>query len=484
MEKINQKSVFSNLIWRFLERSGAQIVTFVVSIILARLLDPAVYGTIALVMVFTTILQVFVDSGFGTALIQKKDSDDLDFSTVFYFNIVLCVVLYGAMFLLAPLIANFYKHPELTPVIRVLSIVVLISGVKGIQIAYVSKHLMFRKFFWATLIGTVTAAGVGVFMAYKGYGIWALVVQNIVNQAIDTIILWIVVKWRPKWMFSFKRLKRLFSYGWKLLVSALLDTIYNEAQALIIGRKYSTEDLAYYNKGRQFPQVIVTNINTSIDSVLLPTLSSEQENKERVKQMTKRAITVSCFVMMPLMVGLSVCAESFVHVLLTDKWLPCVFFLRIFCVTFAFYPVHTANLNAMKAMGRSDYFLILEIIKKGIGMTVLLITMWISVEAMAWSLLFTTVTSLIINSWPNRKLLGYGILEQIKDILPSILLAAFMGAVVYYIGFTNGMGLWTLIKQVVVGFSIYTLLAVIFKMSPYIYIRNLLVSFVKGRKHE
>ena len=473
MPEVNRKTVASNLIWRLLERFGAQIVAFIVSIILARLLDPVVYGTVALITVFTTLLQVFVDSGFGTALIQKKDADDLDFSTVFFFNVVVCSLLYLAMFFLAPLIASFYNNPELVPLIRVLSIVLIISGVKGIQISYVSKNLMFKKFFWATLIGTIISAIISIIMAYNGFGVWALIAQNLINQAIDALILWIIVKWRPKLMFSFKRLKVLFSFGWKLLASGLLDTGYRELRALIIGKKYSSEDLAYYNKGQQFPQLIVTNINSSIDSVLLPSMSSVQNDRDRVKAMTKKAIMISTFIMMPMMVGLAMCAESIVVLLLTEKWLPCVFFLRIFCITFAFYPIHTANLNAMKAMGRSDYFLRLEIIKKAIGLALLFATMWISIEAMAWSLLVSTVAGVIINTWPNKKLLNYGLFEQLLDMLPSVLLSVVMGAVVYLIGYFNGIGTLTLVKQVLFGITIYFLGSSLFKLKPCEYLKSL-----------
>ena len=358
---MSSTNVITNFFWRFLERCGAQGVTFIVSIVLARLLDPTVYGTVALVTIFTTIMQVFVDSGMGNALIQKKDADDLDFSSVFYFNMAMCSVLYLIMFFAAPFIASFYRMPELTAIVRVLSFVVVISGVKNVQQAYVSRHLMFKRFFFSTLGGTIGAAVIGIAMAYLGFGVWALVVQMLFNAAVDTTILWITVKWRPKKMFSFQRLKSLFSYGWKLLASSLIDTVYNDLRQLIIGKKYSSGDLAYYNQGKKFPQLIVTNINTSIDSVLLPTMSKAQDDMAAVRSMTRRAIKTSTFLMMPAMIGLAVCAEPLVQLILTEKWLPCVLFLRIFCITYAFYPIHTANLNAIKAMGRSDLFLKLEI---------------------------------------------------------------------------------------------------------------------------
>lgn len=479
-KKSNQ--VVNGLFWRFMERCGAQGVTFVVSLLLARILDPAVYGTIALVTVFTTIMQVFVDSGMGNALIQKKDADDLDFSTVFYFNIAMCTVLYLIMFFASPLIASFYKMPELTPVVRVLSLVLIISGVKNVQQAYVSRHMLFKRFFFATLGGTIGAAAIGIFMAWRGFGVWALVAQHLFNTAVDTLILWITVKWRPKKMFSFERLKGLFSYGWKLLISKLLDTVYKELRQLLIGKIYSTSDLAYYNRANQFPHVIVNNINVSIDSVLFPTMSSVQDSVDKVREMTRRSIKVSTYVMMPIMMGLAVCAKPIVSLLLTDKWLPCVPFLRIFCFTYAFYPIHTANLNAIKAMGRSDLFLKLEVIKKIIGLVALLSTMWISVEAMAYSLLIVSVLSQIINSWPNNKLLDYHYGAQLKDMLPQIILSCIMGAVVYCVNFLSLSSIVTLVIQVPLGVLIYLLGSKLMHIDSMEYIIKVALSLLKKVK--
>ena len=477
---MNGKSITTNLIWRFLERCGAQGISFLVSIILARLIAPEAYGTIALVTVFTAIMQVFVDSGLGNALIQKKDADDLDYSTVFYFNFGVCIVLYGLMYLVAPVIAAFYEMPELTPVVRVLSLILIISGVKNIQQAYVSKNMLFKRFFFATIGGTLVSAIVGIVMAYMGYGVWALVAQNLVNATIDTVILWITVKWRPKLMFSFKRLKGLFSYGWKLLASALLDKVYAEIRQLIIGKMYTSSDLAFYNKGNQLPYMVVTNINTSIDSVLLPSLSSEQDDKTRIKAMTRRAIKTSTYVMAPLMMGLACTADVVVELLFTETWLPCVPYMQVFCITFIFYPIHTANLNAIKAMGRSDYFLKLEIVKKCIGIVVLILTMWYGPFIMCASEILLTFTSQIINASPNKKLLNYSIWEQWKDIAPGIILAGIMGVVVWMLGrvllFSN---IIMLMVQVMTGVVIYVLGSVLFKIESFEYLLSIVKKIVK-----
>ena len=472
-------NVMKNFLWRFAERSGAQIVTFIVSIILARLLSPKDYGTIALVTVFLAIMQVFVDSGLGSALIQKKNADDLDFSSVFIFNFIVCIILYILMFFAAPLIAKFYDDKNLVAIIRVISITILISGVKGIQQAYVSRNMLFKKFFFSTIGGTVFSAFLGIFMAYKGFGVWAIVAQQLSNTAIDTLILWITVEWRPKFIFSWKRLKSLLSFGWKLLISALLDTTYNNLRNLIIGKLYSPADLAFYNQGDKFPKVIITNINASIDSVLLPTMSREQDNKDKVKSMTRRAIKTSTYLMAPMMMGLAFCSNNIVRLVLTEKWIECVPYLRIFCITYMFWPLHTANLNAINSLGRSDWFLRLEIIKKIMGLTVLLLTMWHGVMVMAYSLLLTSVLSQIINSWPNRKLINYSYIEQLQDILPSILISVFMGICVSLVNIFKLPILIKLIIQIILGVLIYISMSEFLKLESYKYIKNIAKSLIK-----
>ena len=478
----NGQKVFSNLIWRFLERFGSQLVSMAVQIILARMLDPAVFGTVAKVTLITSILLVFVDSGMANSLIQKKNPDDLDYSSVFYFNVVFCLVLYALLFAFAPLIAKGYKDGQLTAIIRVLGLTVVVAGVKNVQQAYVSKTLQFKRFFFATLGGTILSAAVGITMVYMDFGVWALVAQQLTNVTVNTAILWLTVGWKPKKMFSFERLKGLLNYGWKLLASGLLDTVYNKLREIIIAVKYTDADLAFYNRGNYIPNILVENINSSIDSVLLPVLSDKQDSAEAVREMTRRAIKVSTYVMMPLMMGLAVCAEPFVRFLLTEKWLPCVPYLRIFCFSYAFYPLHTANLNAIKAVGRSDMFLKLEIIKKVIGVLVLLATMNYGVYVMALSLLFTSVLAQIINSWPNKKLLGYSYPAQLRDMLPAIALSCVMGAVVYPIQLLGFGDLPTLLIQVAVGAGVYIGLSALFKVDTFGYILSVAKKLLRKNK--
>lgn len=479
---MKKSKVITNFIWRFAERLGAQGVSFIVSIILARLLEPEVYGTVALVTVITTIFQVFVDSGMGNALIQKKDADNLDFSSVFYFNFTVCIILYFGMWIMAPFIATFYEMPELTPLVRVISLTLIISGVKNVQQAYVSRNLLFKKFFFSTLGGTIFSAFLGIWMAYRGLGPWALVAQQLSNAAIDTLILWLTVKWRPQLVFSFFRLRELFAFGWKLLASSLLDTIYNNLRSLIIGKLYSSADLAYYNKGKQFPNLFVANINTSIDSVLLPIMSNEQDNREKVKSMTRRSIMVSTYIMAPFMMGLAFVATPLIRLLLTDMWLSCVPFLRIFCITYMFYPIHTANLNAIKAMGRSDLFLKLEIIKKVVGIVLLLSTMWFGVMAMTYSLLIGSVLSQIINSWPNKKLLGYSYLEQLKDTFPAICIAVVMGVCIFPLQLLPIPNVLILLFQVLLGVVIYLFTSAILKLESFVYLLEVLKPILVNMK--
>ena len=481
---MESKSIVNNMFWRLAERFGAQGVTLLVSIILARLLDPEVYGTVALITVITTILQVFLDGGFSTALIQKKDADDLDFSSVFYFNVVFGLMLYGLLFFTAPLIAQFYKMPELTPVIRVLGLTLIVFSLKSVQQAYVSRHMLFKKFFFATLGGTIGAAAVGITLAYLGFGVWALVAQHLFNMLVDTVILWFMVDWHPKRMFSWRRLRNMLSFGWKMLASGLLDTIYNDIRQLIIGRMYSSTDLAYYNQGIKYTQVVVTNINSSIDSILLPTMSNAQDNRSLVKSMTRRAIKTSTYIMMPMMMGIAVCATPLVELILTAKWLPCVPYMRIFCFTFAFYPIHTANLNAIKAVGRSDLFLKLEIIKKVIGTIVLVATIWFGPLIMAYSLLFTSITSQIINSWPNRKLLDYKYSEQLKDILPQIGLSCLMGGMVFCVTLFGLSDILTLLIQIPLGVIIYIVGSKVFHIDSFEYIISIAKQYMPKKKKE
>ncbi len=468
------RKITSNFGWKFAERICAQLVTFAVSIVLARLLEPSDYGEIALVTVFITLANVFVSDGLGNALIQKREADDIDFSTIFYANIVLSLLCYLLLFLLAPLVADFYDMPELCQIMRVLSIKIPLAAINSIQQAYVSRNLIFKKFFWATSIGTVGSAFVGIGMAYIGFGVWALVWQYLFNSIVDTIALWTIVRWRPKWLFSWERFKSLFSFGWKILVVGLLSTTYNEIRSLIIGKLYSSSDLAYYNKGNQFPHIFITNVNSTIISVLFPVVSQVQDDKERLKKYTQFSIRTSAFIMSPLMVGMACTADTIIGVLLTKKWLEAVPYLRIFCFSYLLLPMQTANIQAIKATGRSDIYLKVEIIKKTIGIVLLTLSLRFGVVAIALSAALSSVCSSVVNAFPNKVLIGYSYYEQILDLLPSVLMSLVMGVIVFAErGLPLPVGV-ILTIQVISGATIYVMLSALTKNKEYIAIRDLI----------
>ena len=480
MENNNVKNkVLSGLIWKFMERMSSQLVTFVVSIVLARLLDVASYGAIAIVNIFISLSNVFVVSGFSSSLIQKKDSDDLDFSSAFYFNIAFGVALYFVIYICAPVIASFYNLEILKDVLRFMGLNIIIVSANSVQQAYVSKHMLFKKFFISTFGATLVSGIEGIIAAYCGMGIWALALQYTLNTLLATIILWFTVKWRPKFIFSIKSVGRLFSYGWKLLLSSLLDTGANEIRSLIIGKMYTSTILAFYNKGKSFPSLVVTNIDSSIQSVLFPAISSVQDDKESVKAMTRRSIRVSSFIMFPLMVGLAFVARPFINLLLTEKWLGCVIYLQIYCFIYAFMPIHTSNLQAIKAMGRSDIYLKLEIIKKIIGISSLLISMRYGVLAIALSAVINTIISSFINAFPNKKLINYGYTEQVKDLLNGILPLSMMAVGVYLVGRLPVADFPLMIIQILVGVVLYIVVSFVSKNESFNYVLSILKGFIR-----
>lgn len=474
MEGNIKNKIFSGLFWKFGERITAQAVSLIVSIILARLLSPDDYGVVALIMIFITFANVFVVNGFGSALIQKKDADELDFSSVFYVNIFISLIIYLLIFVASPFIAGFYNMPILNVALRILGLRIIIAAVNSVQQAYVARNMMFKRFFWSTLFGTVVSGVVGIWMAYKGFGLWSLVFQYLTNTFVDTIVLWFTVKWRPLLKCSFERAKGLISYGWKLLVSALIDTGYMQLRNLIIGKLYTAEDLAFYNQGDKYPSVLCTNINTAISSVLFPAMSQFQNDPIKVKNMTRKSIQVSSYVMWPLTLGLATVAKPLVSLLLTDKWLPCVPYLQIFCFTYGLWPIHTSNLQAIKAVGRSDLFLKLEIIKKIVGLIALLVSMPFGPLVMAASLIVTGIISTIVNSFPNKKLLNYSYFEQLQDMLPSFGIALVMALLVYSVGYLNLNNWIMLCIQIPIGILVYAVLSIITKQNTLVYIWNLI----------
>jgi len=448
------KTIVTSLFWKFMERCGTSGVQFVTSIVLARLLLPEDFGLIALVMVFITLANVFVQNGFGTALIQKKDADDLDFSSVFYASLLIVAGLYAILFFTAPLVANFYDHPELTTIVRVLALTLFFGALNSIQEAYIARNMLFKKLFWRSLGALVPSAAIGITCALKGFGVWALVIQQLCDVFLMCVFMWFTVKWRPKFEFSLERVKGLLSFGWKLQVSGLIDSGYIKLQDLIIGKLFSPATLGFFSRGEMFPLAVVANINASIQSILLPALSVAQDQPAAVKQMMRRAVTSSSFVILPIMAWIAALAKPMVLLLLGEKWLPCVPFIQIFCFSYAFWPVHTSNLSAINAVGRSDIFLKLEILKKSFCLIVLILFIFFfrTPIGVASSGFVTTIVCSFINAFPNKKLLDYGYFEQIRDIAPAFVLSLLMGGILFY--------LTTLELSPVIQIIFYTLLGV------------------------
>lgn len=476
---INRGIVISSFFWKFFERLGAQLVSFAVSIILARLLLPEQYGAIALIMIFINVCNVIIDGGLNTALVQKKNADNIDFSTILYASILISVILYIVLFFLAPYIANFYEQPQLKDVIRVLGAGLFFYAINSIQRAYVSKYMLFDKLFYSSFIAVILSGIIGIFLAYRNAGIWALVAQNLSCTIITCVVMWFTIKWRPILVFSIERFSGLFSYGWKIFTANFITVIFVEIRKLFIGKLYSPSSLAYYEKGEQFPSLIMNNIFTSIQSILLPTFSEFQDDKLKVKTMMRRATKMSCFVIYPLMVGMIVTAKPLVYILLGEKWIGVVPFVQIMCIANFFRPITLSNWEAIKALGYSGITLKLEVVKKIVDIVILLVSIKFGVTAIAWGMVLFNFLCVFINLAPNVKLLNYKIHEQILDAVPTLLLSIVMGVIIFLISFASFSHFELLIAQICVGCIAYIMLCHIFKEESYIYILNLVKTKLK-----
>lgn len=472
--KHSKMSVLNNMLWRLAERLGAQGVSFVVSLILARLLAPEDYGVVSLITVFTAFLNLFVDSGFKMALIQKKNADQLDFSSVFFFNIFMGVVFYIGMYFAAPAIADFYAKPFLVPYIRVMSLTLLPGAINGVQQARVAKRMEFKRFFYATMGGTIVSAVVGIWMALKGMGVWALIAQRLTNQVIDTIILWCMVDWRPTFEFSIARLIPMLSYSVKLLASSLLNTFTAKVANLIIGKYYSTSELAYYEKADHIPSLINANLHESFSSVLMPLMSEHQDSKAELKRIMHRSITTSSYVIFPVMIGLAACTRPLIIILYTEKWAAMIPYMQLMCLSYMFWMLHVANLQVIQATGRSDTFLKLEIIKQAISLAIVFVSIRYSVMALLIAETVESFLSFFINAYPNKKLANYGCFEQLKDLMPTLCLSVSMGALVLAIGMLPLNVYILLVLQVAAGVAFYVTGSILLKINSFYYILDVL----------
>ena len=478
-----KNKAFSGMIWKFMERICAQVVSLIVSIVLARILMPDDYSIVSIVTIFFTFCNVFISGGLNTALIQKKDADVEDYSTVLHTSMFVALILYMVMFFLAPSIANLYSKQILIPVIRIMSLTFFINAFKSVLSAYTSSNLQFKKFFFSTIVGTIISAFVGIYMAINGYGAWALVAQQMTNSLLDTLILYLTTKYRIIFKVSFKKLKSLFSYGWKIFVSSIISVIYDQINPLIVGVKYTSKDLAYYSKGQSYPGLINSTISDTLQSVLFPIMSKVQDNKEMVLSVTRKYIKVASYVIFPMMIGLFSVSDIFVEVVLTEKWLPIVPYIQIFCFSYMLNIIQVGNLQAIKAIGRSDITLILEIVKKSFYLIIIILFVILSKNpiVLALSSIVCTVFATVVNTYPNRKLLGYKYKYQLNDLLPNLIISIIMGIVVYLIKYIQISKVLILILQVFIGIIVYILLSKFTKNENLYYLIDYVRSYFRKR---
>lgn len=432
MASLKEKTV-KGVFWSSVDRFSSQGIQFIFSILIARLLLPSDYGTVAMLNIFLAISQTFIDSGFGTALIRKIDRTEEDFSTVFYFNIAAALAFYGILWFTAPYIADFYDIPLLKDITRVVALTLVFGSFSGIQSAKLSIAIDFRSRAIISITVTLVTGALGLWMAYSGYGVWALVMQSVVSSLLRTILLWAFVSWMPKLVFSWKSFKELFSFGSKLLASGLLDTAYNNIYTLVIGKVFSSSALGVYSRADSLAQYPSSNITSVLQGVTFPVLSSIQNEPERLTSAYKKFIRLSAFVVFPLMIGLSAVADPLIRLVLTDKWEGAIYLLQIICFSMMWYPVHAINLNLLQVEGRSDYFLKLEIIKKIQGVIVLCITIPLGLVTMCYGRVVSSVLCLVYNTYYTKKLIDYGFASQMKDLLPILAHSLVMGVIVWMI---------------------------------------------------
>lgn len=473
-----KNGIMKNVVWKLAETILTQLVTFIVSVALARILSPDDYGAVAMITVFITIANVFVVSGIPTALIQKKDADEKDFSSVFFFNLALSLSLYAMLFFAAPWVARLYKTPILVDTLRVLGISVIISAFNSVQSAYVSKQMLFKRYFWSTLIGTVLSGVIGIRMAYAGYGIWALVFQRIVNITVAALVLLFTVKWHPILYFSWNRLKSLLKFGWKILFEGLSETLSNELSNMVIGKVYTSSDLGFYSKGGQIPGLVANNLSSPINSVLFPAICLEQDNDERVKELLRKAVKTSTYVTFPLLVGLAAVAKPLIQILLTDKWIETIPYLRIFCLIYAANCFLIPRHQALNGIGRSDVYMYEHMAVRVIKIGILFCVYRVSVMAIAVGGIIPSILMVLTVMFTSKKYNGYDYWEQIIDVLPTIGVCLCMGFLVYFIGMLPLSDLPMLILQVGAGGVLYISMGWFFKMSVFVNLKDYLFSIL------
>ena len=477
MSTLKDKTV-KGVIWSSIDRFTTQGISFVFSMLIARMLLPSDYGVIAMLGIFMAVSQCFIDSGFGAALIRKKDRTETDFCTVFYFNIVVACLFYGLLWLASPYIARFYDMPLLESVTKVWGLNLIVNAFGGIQNAQLSIAIDFKSRAKISVITTLFTGLVGLWFAYHGHGVWALVYQGVASAILRCILLWCIVRWVPKLIFSWRSFKELFSFGSKLLASGLLDTVYNNIYTIVIGKIFSASLLGVYSRANQLAQFPSSNITGVLQNVTFPVLSTIQDEDERLASAYRRFLQLSAFIVFPLMLGLSAVADPFIRLTLTDKWAGSIYLLQIICFSLMWYPIHAINLNLLQVKGRSDYFLKLEIYKKIMGISVLCVTIPLGLVAMCYGRVFGSVVSLFFNTYYTKKLIGYGFVDQMKDLTHILIHALVMYALVWLV--VQWLpGLWLqLIAGTLVGMAYYLIGAYLMKFDEL----NELLALIKRRK--
>lgn len=477
---LKNKTIFG-FIWRFLQNAGTQVVGFIISIILARILTPDDYGVVAMITTFTNIAMVFIHVGFSSAVVQKKDLSGTDINTMFYASVGLGVALYGIMFVTAPLIAIIYKTPLLTDLLRVQGLMVVIGSLYSVPQSLINRNLKFKKSFLVSVVGIVIQGIAGFLLATAGFGPWALVYSSLIHCVVSAVLMWCVVRFKPKLEFSVKSFKDMFAFSAKMLAAGLLDSLFNNIRSIIIGIRYTAADLAFYNKGYQFPTLIMTQVDGSMTTVLFSSLSKFQSDWEAGLRVLRRSMKTSLFVCLPLMTGMCAVADPMIRLLLTDKWADSVVYVRLVCIICMFWPLSSQR-HALNARGKSGVSLKMNIIGKLITMICLLATFYHSVKLMIASSIFGSLICLGINAYFYRKHLDYRFRDQIADILPPLLLSAVMGFITYTVTFLKLSNIVTLLIQIPLGITVYVLGAIIFKFDSFYYLLGFIKDFLNKRK--
>ena len=480
---MDKKKVIASLAYKFIERLSVKGLGLVVSIVLARLLAPEYFGQIAIMNVFISLSQVITESGFTTALVQRKDVTEQDYSTVFFINLALAIVCFILLQVSAPFISRYYAQ-DITKPLQVYAITLFFNAFNALQMARLQKRMEFRKIMVCSLIATIISGISGIAAAYCGLGLWALILYNMMHGVIICITAAFAEKWLPKFEFSLHRAKLLFSYGWKMFVSAVLCSLYADVRSLVIGKKFSNNDLAYYNRGQQFPQVISHTLDSAIQSVMFPTMAAVQDEKEQLEKMLRRAETMGAYVIIPIMFGLAAVSEAVVELLLTEKWLPCVPYMQWLCIANAAIPIISSNLIAIKASGRSDLYMRLEMIRRVVMLCILLtsILAFRSVEAIAIGFCVSTWLDAIIVMCPMKKLVNYGAGRQFADLWRILLIAIIMFMIVQSMNQLPWHCVTLLVAQIVVGMVTYIGFGYAIKVEPQKELMKLILKFTGNKK--